>query len=184
MKIMVISSSPNHDGLTAACAEAAVEGARAGGAEAEHVFLNDLDVGMCQACREGWGACRSEHECRGVQDDFQDLHARMLEADGYVIVTPVYWGEQSESLKAFGDRLRRSEATLGEASRLANKPFIAVGAAGGSGNGTITCLLSMERWIQHMRGRVWDLVPVKRWTREPKLAAIKDTSRRMVKGGE
>jgi multimeric flavodoxin WrbA len=179
MNVIVISSSPNTDGLTAACAAAAVEGARQAGAQAEEIRLNDLLVGMCQACDNGWGTCRPVHACQ-ENDDFQALHARALEADALVLVTPVYYGEMSESAKAFADRLRRCEATRGSESGLADKPMIAVAAAGGSGNGTITCLLSMERWIQHLRGRVFDLIPVKRWTRENKLRAIREAARTMV----
>jgi len=89
MNVIVISSSPNTDGLTAACAAAAVEGARLAGGQAEEIRLNDLDVGMCQACDNGWGTCLQDHECQ-VADDFQALHARMLQADAYVLVTPVY----------------------------------------------------------------------------------------------
>jgi hypothetical protein len=87
----------------------------------------------------------------------------------------------SESAKAFTDRLRRCEATRGSESGLADKPVIAVAAAGGSGNGTVTCLLSMERWIQHVKGRVFDLIPVKRWTRENKLTTIREAARTMVR---
>jgi multimeric flavodoxin WrbA len=179
MDILVISSSPNTDGLTAACAAAAVEGVRQAGAQAEEIRLNDLQVRMCQACDDGWGTCRTAHACQ-VSDDFQALHARVLEADALVLVTPVYWGEMSESAKAFADRLRRCEATRGSESGLGDKPVIAVAAAGGSGNGTVTCLLSMERWIQHVRGRVFDLIPVKRWTRENKLTTIREAARTMV----
>jgi multimeric flavodoxin WrbA len=46
MNIIVLSSSPNHDGLTAACASAAADGARAGGADVVEVRLNDLPIGM------------------------------------------------------------------------------------------------------------------------------------------
>ena len=180
MNILVISSSPNTDGLTAACAAAAIEGARQAGGQAEEIRLNDLQVGMCQACNDGWGTCRAEHVCQ-VSDDFQALHARVLEADGYVMVHPVYYGEMSESAKAFADRLRRCEGTRGNESGLTDKAVIAVAAAGGSGNGTITCLLSMERWIQHMKGRVFDLIPVKRWTRENKLTTIREATRTMVR---
>jgi multimeric flavodoxin WrbA len=179
MNVIVISSSPNRDGLTAACAAAAVEGVRLAGGRAEEVRLNDLQVGMCQACDNGWGTCLARHECQ-LEDDFQALHARVLEADAYVIVTPVYWGEMSESAKAFADRLRRCEATGGDESGLSGKPAIAVAAAGGSGNGTVTCLLSMERWLQHVNARVFDLIPVKRWTREHKLVAIYEAARGMV----
>jgi len=57
---------------------------------------------------------------------------------------------------------------------------IAAAAAGGSGGGMITCLASMERWIQHTRARVFDLIPVNRWSREYKLAAISAAARAMV----
>jgi multimeric flavodoxin WrbA len=119
-----------------------------------------------------------------VRDDFQALHQRIIAADGLVIVTPVYWGEMSESAKAFTDRLRRCEATrereLG-GSKLTGKPYLAVAAAGGSGNGTITCLGSMERWGQHVGARVFDLIPINRWTREYKLDCIRAAVCELVK---
>jgi len=180
MNVIVISASPNQDGLTAACAAAAVEGVHQAGGSTEQVRLNDLEVGMCQACDNGWGTCLTEHACQ-VQDGFQTLHARVSQADALVLVTPVYWGEMSESAKAFTDRLRRCEATRGDASSLSGKPVIAVAAAGGSGGGSITCLASMERWIQHVRGRVFDLIPVNRWSREYKLVAIREAVRAMVR---
>lgn len=179
MNIVVISASPNRDGLTAACAAAAVEGARLGGAEAEEVRLNDLEIGMCQACDDGWGPCLEEHACQ-EEDDFQALHARVLEADGCVLVSPVYWHEMSESAKAFTDRFRRCEAPRGADSGAYGVPIIAVACAGGSGNGMITCLASMERWIKHTRARVYDLLPVNRWSREYKLVAIREAARGMV----
>jgi multimeric flavodoxin WrbA len=179
MNVIVISASPNKDGLTAACAAAAIEGARIAGAQAEEVRLNDLDIGLCQACDRGWGTCLSNHQCQ-VADDFQALHARVLQAHGLVLVTPVYWNEMSESAKAFTDRLRRCEAPRGTGSGLAEVPGIAVAAAGGSGNGMITCLASMERWFKHIRARVYDLLPVNRWSRDYKLVAIRDAARTMV----
>ncbi len=87
----------------------------------------------------------------------------------------------SESAKAFTDRMRRCEATRGSESDLFGKPVIAVAAAGGSGRGMITCLSSMERWIKHVRARVFDLIPVNRWSREYKLAAIRAAAREMAK---
>jgi multimeric flavodoxin WrbA len=181
MKVIVISASPNEDGLTAACAAAAVEGVRQAGGSAEEIRLNDLQVGMCEACDKGWGTCLLDHECQ-VEDDFQALHSRVLQAGACILVTPVYWGEMSESSKAFADRLRRCEATRDEGSGLSGKPVIAVAAAGGSGNGMITCLLSMERWIEHVRARKFDLIPVNRWSREYKLMAIREAARAMVQG--
>jgi multimeric flavodoxin WrbA len=183
MKLVVISCSPNNDGLTAACAAAAVEGIQSAGSETVEIRLNDLKVGKCQACDNGWGTCHSEHRCQ-VEDDFQALHAQVVQMDGLVLVTPVYWGEMSESAKAFTDRLRRCEASRprGE-SGLSGKPVIAVAAAGGSGGGMITCLASMERWIQHITARVFDLIPVNRWSRAYKLAAIREATNSLVRVG-
>jgi multimeric flavodoxin WrbA len=182
MNVVVISSSPNKGGLTAACAAAAVKGIVLAGGHAEEVRLNDLQIGLCQACGSGWGTCLEDHECQ-TEDDFQALHARVRQADAYVIVTPVYWGEMSESAKAFTDRLRRCEATRSNESGLFGRPVIAVAAAGDSGRGMITCLLSMERWIQHVQARVFDLLPVNRWSREYKLVAIREAARAMVQEG-
>jgi multimeric flavodoxin WrbA len=179
MKVIVISASPNLDGLTAACASAAIEGARDAFADAEEVRLTDSGIGMCEQCENGWGTCLKEHHCQ-VEDGFQALHARVVAADGLVLVTPVYWGEMSESAKAFTDRLRRCEATRGDESGLAGKPVLAIAAAGGSGGGMITCLASMERWMQHVRARTWDLIPVNRWSGAYKIEAIRAAARVMV----
>jgi multimeric flavodoxin WrbA len=116
-----------------------------------------------------------------VLDDFQEIHRQACLADALALVTPVYWGEMSESAKAFTDRLRRCEATRGAESCLATKPAIAVAAAGGSGGGMITCLASMERWIDHVRMRRFDLIPVNRWTREYKLGAIRAAGETLVR---
>jgi multimeric flavodoxin WrbA len=182
MNLIIIHSSPNDDGLTAACAFAAVQAAQHAGAGVEEVKLNASKVGMCQACDRGWGECQSIHECQ-VADGFQGLHQRILKADALILITPVYWGEMSESAKALTDRLRRCEASRDQdlgGSMLKGKPYIAVAAAGGSGNGTMTCLSSMERWGQHVGMRVFDLIPVNRWSRSYKLDCIQSAVRELV----
>jgi multimeric flavodoxin WrbA len=180
MRILVIQSSPNTDGLTAACAEAAIAGIQAAGGAAENVRLTDLRIASCAQCGNGWGKCRTEHECGGVLDDFQALHQRAIAADGLALITPVYWGDLSERMKNLTDRLRRCEATLGDESRLANKPALLVAAAGGGGGGMISCLTNMERWAQHVRMRPADLIGIKRITREHKLAAIRAAGEALV----
>ena len=180
MKIIVLQSSPNQDGLTAACAAAAVQGAREAGAEVEDVRIDDLDIARCNCCGNGWGGCRMMHECGGIQDDFQALHQKVNAADALIFVTPVYWGQPSESAKAFLDRYRRSEATRGEESALAGKQVMCVAAAGGSGNGTITCLSELERWCQHIRAERWDLITITRRSRTHKLETIYDAAKALA----
>jgi len=170
MRAIVLSSSPNTDGLTAACAAAAVDALAASGVEAGEVRLTDASIGRCLQCDDGWGTCRDQHGCQ-VLDGFQAVHRRCLEADAIVLVTPVYWGEASESMKAFLDRLRRCEATRSD-SPLRSRDVLAVAAAGGTGGGLVSCLAQLERFVQHVGARRFDLIGVTRWTREVRLADI------------
>jgi multimeric flavodoxin WrbA len=181
MRVLVLSSSPNTDGLTGACARAAIEGAQREGAQASEIRINGASIGLCKSCGSGWGTCRDEHRCQ-VEDGFQKLHHDIIESDALVLVTPVYWGEMSESAKALTDRLRRCEATAGEKSRLQGKPVIAVAAAGGTGNGAVSCLASMERLIQHVGAQRFDMISVNRWTREYKLRTIGESAAAMARG--
>lgn len=171
MKIMVITGSPNKDGLTAACGEQARLGAEASGAEVTKVCLNDLHIGRCCACNNGWGTCRDRHVCQ-IEDDFQKLHAGMKEMDGFIMVTPVYWWDMSESTKAFIDRLRRCEAMKREDQFIAGKPVISVAAAGGSGNGCLSCLTALEKFVDHLKGIKFDFIGVTRKNKDYKLKTI------------
>lgn len=180
MRILVIQSSPNTDGLTAACANAAIAGIEAAGAAAENVRLADLSLSSCRQCGNGWGGCRTKHECDGISDAFQALHQAAISAAGMALVTPVYWGDLSESLKCFTDRLRRCEASLGDQSRLAGKPALLVAAAGGGGGGIVSCLTNMERWAQHVRMRPTDLIGIKRINRDHMLVAIRAAGEALV----
>lgn len=179
MKVMIITSSPNKDGLTAACGEAARTGALEANAEVVMVDLNDMAIGTCKACGNGWGPCLKEHHCQ-VQDEFQALHNSMENIDAFVFVTPVYWGDMSESAKAFFDRIRRCEAWKQDKTYIQDKPVIAVAAAGGSGNGTISCLTSMERLLMHVKANRFDNISITKRTRSFKLNTIKESTKAML----
>lgn len=174
MNVLIISSSPNVDGLTAACANNAAKGAALAGATVSEIRLTESGIGLCKQCGDGWGTCRTEHACQ-VHDGFQEVHAEALASDALVLVTPVYWGEVSESMKALLDRLRRCEATRDD-SPLAGRNVLLVAAAGGGGGGLTTCLEQMERFCRHVGARRFDLVGITRWTREAKLSAIREAA--------
>jgi multimeric flavodoxin WrbA len=179
MDVLVFHSSPNKDGLTEECAEAAAEGIRSSGATAEIVYLNDAGIGLCQACGRGWGTCLQEHYCQ-VEDGFQAVHEKTKQADGYVIVNPVYYGQLSESAKAYFDRLRRCEATRGGESALAGKPVVCVAAAGGGGGGTVSCLDEMNRLFSHLHCSVIDRIAVTQKTRPYKPGDIREAAAAMA----
>jgi multimeric flavodoxin WrbA len=168
--ILVLWASPNDDGLTAECAQAAAKGIQGAGGACRLVKLNELGIGSCRACGDGWGTCRDEHRCQ-VEDGFQALHAELREAEALAVVTPVYWGGMAEAARNFFDRLRRCENEW-RGGALAGKPMLAVAAAGGSGNGTLSCLADFERLAAHLGMRLVDAIPVKRYTKQYQLAAV------------
>jgi len=181
MKVMIFTSSPNKEGLTAACGEQARQGAAAGGAEISMVRLNDLSIGMCRACGSGWGTCLEQHTCQ-VEDDFQALHSAMKEMDGFIFATPVYWGDPSESAKAFLDRVRRCEGFKKENCFISGKPMLYIAAAGGTGNNVISCLAAMERFADHVKAKKIDFIGVTRKNKDYKLTTIFEAAKKFAKG--
>ncbi len=175
MKVLVVTCSPNEDGLTAACGEAARQGIVDGHSRARVINLNGFHLERCAVCGNGWGTCRTQHQCC-LEDDFADLQGMFGEAEGYVLVTPVYYGEPSEAFKAAADRLRRCECTKPEdaPSVLSGKPTIAIAAAGGSGGGAVHCLGVLERWLRQLGAVPFDLIPVAQRSREYQLETIHD----------
>ena len=175
MKVLVVTSSPNKDGLTAACGEAARQGVVDGRSPARVINLNEFDIKRCAVCDNGWGPCRTKHRCQ-LSDDFAKIQDMFGEAEGLVWVTPVYFGEPSEVMKTFFDRLRRCEATKkdGEKSVVSGKPTVCVAAAGGSGNGAVQCLAEMERLVKRLGGEAADYIAITQRTREYQLETIHD----------
>jgi len=175
MKVLVVISTPNAAGLTAACGEAARQGIVDGKSPARVINLNEFTIQRCAVCDQGWGPCLTKHTCK-LEDDFAKLQEMFGQAEGYVWVTPVYFGAPSETFKAFFDRLRRCETNKknGEKSLLADKPTVCVAAAGGSGNGAVRCLGELEQLVQHLGAKGFDFIPVTQRSREYQLETIHD----------
>ena len=173
-KVVVLWSSPNTEGLTAAAKDRILSGLREAGAQAEEVQLNALRIEHCRACGNGWGTCRSEGKCV-IPDDFAALYDRLAEADGIVFVTAVYFHDLTECMKAFLDRLRRCDAFT--ARRLRGKRCLLVSCAGGTGMGAVECLRRLEGTLDHMGMRAYDRLNVIRYNRDYMLPALKEAGR-------
>lgn len=170
MKIVVLWSSPNTDGLTASAKDRIMTGILAGGAEAEEIQLNAKDLAHCAACGNGFGTCRSDGTCV-QQDDFAEIYDKLVAADGIVLVTAVYWHNVTECMKAFLDRLRRCEA--GHNHFLKGKQCLLAACAGGTGNGAVECLDALEKYAAHMGLVPCDRLPVIRFNRSYMLPALR-----------
>lgn len=186
MKILIITCSPNKDGLTAACGEVAEQGIKDGKGVPIVVRINDLKISKCEACKNGWGSCQGKGICQ-LKDDFQGIHKQIKAADGFVLISPVYWWDMSESAKALFDRLRRCEA-MKDNNSVKGKPFICIAAAGGTGVGTINCLASMERMFLHLNNlqffdlsnAIYDFIGITQKNRSYMLKAIQEATKNMA----
>ena len=172
MKAMVISGSRNPHGQTAQAAGALIEGLRAKGAEAELVFLPAKKIERCRQCDDaGWGACLAEGRCV-IEDDFASLVQGIRVADCAVFATPVYFGDLSESLRAFLDRLRRTTRHEAGKPGISEKPAVGVCVAGGGGGGAPSCTCSLESVLATCGFDVVDVVPARRQNLSMKLKAL------------
>ncbi len=102
MKILAINGSPNRNGSTAKMIEMVLDVCKETGAECENLHLEDYVVGECSACIKHLKDCEY---CQGQEDDFMQLKAKMLDADGIVIGSPYYSGKPTIQIKTFINRI-------------------------------------------------------------------------------
>ena len=172
MKTVVLWSSPNVDGLTAAAKNSFISGLRACGVsdmEIDEIHLNRMKLNHCIACGNGFGNCKKDGVCV-LKDDFEKIYEKLIEADGIVLVSAVYWHDMTECMKAFIDRLRRCETAHNHF--LKGKRCFLIACAGGTGVGAIECLHQMEESIKHMGMRAYDRVPVIRFNQDYMIPAL------------
>jgi multimeric flavodoxin WrbA len=177
---IIITASPNAGGLTAACGQAALEGVRGAGGKAEIIDISAAKLEPCRVCGNGWGTCREGGECV-IGDILGEIQTKLRDAEGVVLVTPVYFGQPSERMKYFLDRFRRCEAFKPDCAT-AGKPVHMIAAAGGSGNGTATALSEMQEWCRHVGANPCERIGVSRFSREPMMGVIRDAGARLVSG--
>jgi multimeric flavodoxin WrbA len=100
-KVLVILGSPRRNGNSAALAARIARGAESVGAEVETLFLQDMDTSPCRGCN----TCQKpDSKGCAIKDDMQGIYPRLIEADAWVIASPVYWFTMSAQTKMFMDR--------------------------------------------------------------------------------
>jgi multimeric flavodoxin WrbA len=179
MKCLAIQTSPNIDGLTANLAQKVLDGFNAERGEVELIHLNHMDIKPCKTCERGWGNCR-DGNCILV-DDFQNIRENIGESDALTFVTPVYFGDLSESAKRFLDRLRRTEAFSGYNTCQGTR-VIGIAAAGGSGNGAARALYNLEYYLKRIGFEIVDLVTVTKYSKDHKYQMLEQAGKRLARG--
>ncbi|MFH1484535.1 MAG: flavodoxin family protein [Chloroflexota bacterium] len=99
MKVVAVIGSPRVKGNTERLAQQALDAIAAEGIEMEIVRLAGLSIAPCNACM----ACHDGPDC-SIQDDFQAVFQKMVEADGIILASPVYFGSATANIKALMDR--------------------------------------------------------------------------------
>jgi multimeric flavodoxin WrbA len=100
-RIVAIYGSPRRRGNTATLLKKAVEGARESGADVEEIVLRDLKI---SPCLEIYG-CLQAGEC-AIKDDFQVVRDKILQAQGLILASPVFFYSVSAHTKILMDRFQ------------------------------------------------------------------------------
>ena len=103
MRVGVFMGSPRRQGNTAALLEPFCQELALGGAETETIWLHDLDLRPCVACR----CCQRDPAIFGCsrQDDGQRLFDLAMDSDLLVLATPIYSWYCTPPMKVLLDRL-------------------------------------------------------------------------------
>jgi multimeric flavodoxin WrbA len=100
-KILVLLGSPRKKGNSTTLAEKIIAGAEAGGATVEKIYLHGRQISPCQAC---YACQKPDSKGCAIDDDMQPIYQKLIDADAWVIASPVYWFSMSAQTKLFMDR--------------------------------------------------------------------------------
>jgi multimeric flavodoxin WrbA len=134
MKVLAVYGSPRRKGNTSILLNRAVAGARQAGAEVEEIILRDLKM---SPCLEIYG-CKKAGRCV-IPDDFQDFHDKILESEGLMLASPIFFYSVSAHTKILIDRCQSlwvkkhwiDQAPMGARTSKRKGLFISVGATKG-----------------------------------------------------
>ena len=103
-KIYAVNGSPRKNGNTAQLLQKALEGAASAGAEVKLIQLADLNFSGCRSC---FACKRLADPSTGcvLKDDLSELLTELVNADGIIMGTPIYFGAETGLYRNFLERL-------------------------------------------------------------------------------
>ena len=99
-RVIVISTSLRKDSNSDMLADQFAEGAKAAGHEVEKISLVGKNIQFCKGCL----GCQKLGRCV-INDDVNDIMAKVLQADVICWATPIYYYEMSGQMKTLIDRM-------------------------------------------------------------------------------
>lgn len=102
IKVVAINGSPRKKGNTWYLLKKVLEQLESEGIQTEIIHLGGNKISGCEACY----ACkdRKDNTCKLTNDQFNEVFAKCVAADGILLGSPVYVGGMTSQLKAFIDR--------------------------------------------------------------------------------
>jgi len=91
--------SPRIKGNTDLLLDEALKGAQSQGAEVEKIIVDNLNI---SPCREYYG-CLRDGNCV-IRDDMDGIYPKLLEADGVIVASPIFFYGLTSQVKALIDR--------------------------------------------------------------------------------
>jgi len=98
--------SPRIKGNTDLLLDEALKGAQSQGAEVEKIIVDNLNI---SPCREYYG-CLRDGNCV-IRDDMDGIYPKLLEADGVIVASPIFFYGLTSQVKALIDRCQALWAT-------------------------------------------------------------------------
>ncbi|RJP44112.1 MAG: flavodoxin family protein [Desulfobacteraceae bacterium] len=129
MKILVINGNPKKSGFIADATELVVNRLSVQGVEASLVMLGDARIQDCVGCFQ----CLKTGNC-AIKDDMDDIVSKMLQTDGYVMISAVRNSDVTACYKRFYERITYR---LGFPLLLENKHTLAISAVGYMGGKSV-----------------------------------------------
>lgn len=99
MKVIGISGSPREEGNTEILINTVLKQLQGCGIDTELIKLKGKRIEECSGCYY----CVKDKECN-IEDDFQGIFEKMIEADGIILGSPVYHSSITPKLKSLLDR--------------------------------------------------------------------------------
>ncbi len=100
-QVLVLLGSPRKKGNSTSLAAQIIKGAESTGAAVETIYLHGKNIAACQAC---YACQKPDSKGCAIDDEMQPIYRRLIEADCWVIASPVYWFTMSAQTKLFLDR--------------------------------------------------------------------------------
>lgn len=119
-KVLIISSSPRRNGNSELLCKQFLKGAKEAKTDVEMVNINDYHIAPCIACEY----CRRHTRTCFKKDDANTIIQKMIEADIWVLATPVYFYSMSAQLKTLIDRMFAREYEIRESTKRKQVYFI------------------------------------------------------------